>query len=110
MGIIGTVWPVWFLLMVVKVTRKRVCDICESEDGVCRYRITRLEDGDSKGQQTVTADLCAEHSKGARAVLEKAPAPRRGRKPVRPVVSLDEIEAEKKPARKKAVSTSRRKK
>lgn len=85
--------------MVVKVTRARVCDICESEDSVHRYRITRLE---GTSQQTVTTDLCVEHSGPVEVAINTAPQPRRGRKSARPVVSVDEIVAKK-------VTASRRK-
>jgi hypothetical protein len=85
--------------MVVKVTRSRVCDICENDNGVRRYRITKLED---TRQRTVTTDLCADHSSQVEEAIDTAPAPRRGRKGPRPVVSLDEVAAKKKPARKKA--------
>lgn len=86
--------------VVVKVTRKRVCDICESDDGVCRYRITKLE---GVSQRTVTSDLCVQHGEGVEAAIDVAPLPRRGRKTARPVVGLDEIAAKKTtPARKKA--------
>lgn len=92
--------------MVVKVTRKRVCDICESEEGVCRYRITKLEDAT---QRTVTSDLCVEHSEDVENAIQVAPAPRRGRKSAKPVVSLDQIKkAAKKPAAKAAGSRSRK--
>lgn len=80
------------------MTRKRVCDICESEDGVCRYRITKLE---GVHQQTVTSDLCVEHQVQVEQAIETAPLPRRARKTGRPVVGLDEIAA-KKAASKKA--------
>lgn len=83
--------------MVVKVTRKRVCDICENEDGVNRYRITKLEEAT---QRTVTSDLCVEHAEGLEQAIKVSPMPRRGRKTARPVVSLDEIP--KKRASKKA--------
>jgi hypothetical protein len=76
-----------------------VCDICESDNGVRRYRITKLED---TRQRTVTTDLCVEHHSQVEQAISVAPAPRRGRKTPRPVVSLDEVAAQKKPARKKA--------
>lgn len=85
--------------MVVKVTRKRVCDICESEEGVCRYRITKLE---GVHQQTVTSDLCTEHQAQVEEAIVTAPIPSRGRKTAHPVVSLDEVAAKKKPAAKRA--------
>jgi hypothetical protein len=93
--------------VVVKVTRKRVCDICESEDGVSRYRITRLE---GNHQQTVTSDLCIEHGGPVEAAIQTAPQPRRGRKSAKPVVSLSEIQkkAAKKPAAKKAAGPRKR--
>lgn len=90
--------------MAVKVTRKRVCDICESEDGVCRYRITLLDDG---GQQTVTTDLCAEHGNPVQLALDSSPVPRRGRKPARPVVSLDEINTKKRAGTRKAPASKK---
>lgn len=83
----------------MKVTRKRVCDICENEEGVCRYRITKLE---GSAQRTSTVDLCENHGGTVEMAMHAAPTPRRGRKSARPVVSLDQIEAQKKPARKKA--------
>jgi hypothetical protein len=85
--------------MVVKVTRKRVCDICESDDGVCRYRITKLE---GTTQRTVTSDLCLEHAEGVQIAMDAAPQPRRGRKSARPVVSLDDINAKKTAAKRAA--------
>lgn len=75
------------------MTRKRVCDICESDDGVSRYRITKLENG---SQRTVTSDLCVEHAEDVENAIQVAPAPRRGRKSAKPVVSLDEIKTKKK--------------
>lgn len=85
----------------MKVTRRRVCDICESEEGVCRYRITKLEDA---SQRTVTSDLCREHAADVENAIQVAPMPRRGRKSAKPVVSLSEIQkkANKKPAAKRA--------
>lgn len=91
--------------MVVKVTRKRVCDICESEDGVCRYRITKLEDS---SQRTVTTDLCFEHAEDVENAIQVAPAPRRGRKTAKPVVSLSEIKTKKKAPAKKAGAPRKR--
>lgn len=88
----------------MKVTRKRVCDICESDDGVCRYRITKLE---GVAQQTVTSDLCVEHGADVERAMNAAPAPRRGRKAAKPVVPLDQIprKASKKAAAKKTAAT-----
>lgn len=87
--------------VVVKVTRTRVCDTCGSEHGVCRYRITKLEGVQS--QTTVTADVCDENPHTLEEIIGAAPAPRRGRKSARPVVSVDEIAAKKAaPARKRA--------
>lgn len=95
----------------MKVTRQRVCDICESDDNVCRYRITKLE---GSRQRTVTTDLCAEHGGSVQTAMEAAPVSTRGRKSGRPVVSLDEIDAKKKvpaqrktPARKPGSARSR---
>lgn len=88
------------------MTRKRVCDICESEDGVCRYRITKLEDN---SQRTVTTDLCVEHAEDVENAIQVAPAPRRGRKSAKPVVSLNDIKTKKKaPARKAGASPRKR--
>lgn len=53
--------------MVVKiertVTKKIVCNICGSEEGVVRYRITRTED-----RRGGNVDMCSEHG----APLEEA--------------------------------------
>lgn len=89
----------------MKVTRMRVCDICGNEQGVCRYRITKLEDS---AQRTGTVDLCSEHGDVVEAAMGAAPMSRRGRKSAKPVVSLDDIPkkrtAKKTPARKSASS------
>lgn len=84
--------------MVMKVTRKRVCDICEGDDGVCRFRITKLE---GSAQRTVTSDLCVECGTDVETAMNAAPTPRRGRKTARPVVPLDQI-PKKRPAKKTA--------
>lgn len=88
----------------MQVIRKRVCDICSSDDGVCRYRITKLEE---TSQRTVTTDLCGEHGEMVERAVVSAPTPRRGRKSSKPVVSLDEINAKKKPAKRPASSRKR---
>lgn len=83
----------------MKITRERVCDVCESADGVCRYRITKLE---GSAQHTVTSDLCTEHAEGVQLAIDAAPVPRRGRKTAKPVVSLDSIAAKKTSAKRAA--------
>lgn len=82
------------------MTRKRVCDICESDEGVTRYRITRLE---GTRQQTATVDICSVNPHTIQEAVEAATLLRRGRKAGRPVVSLDEVTA------KKTATASRRK-
>lgn len=83
--------------MVVRVVRERVCDICESNEGVCRYRITKIE---GNGQRTSTVDLCEEHGGTVEDAMSAAPTPRRGSKATRPVVSLDDINTKKRVAKK----------
>ena len=86
----------------MKTLRVRVCDVCESENGVCRYRVAKLE-GEP---QTITLDLCVEHAAPLEPLLEVKPADRRRR----PVVPMEEVRAQKKtPPRKAAAKTSRRK-
>lgn len=85
--------------VVVKVTRVRVCDICESAEGVCRFRITKLE---GAFQRTVTTDLCGEHGGTVEAAMSAAPVPRRGRKSGRPVTPVAEINARKTVAKRAA--------
>lgn len=99
----------------MKVTRKRVCDVCGSDDGVCRYRITKLEGfritklERAADQRTVTADLCTEHGVALEDAMLAAPVTRRGRKSTKPVVSLDQITAKKAPAGRTAKKTPAKK-
>jgi hypothetical protein len=80
-------------IQVLKV-KVRICDICGAEEGVCRYRVSRLE----QSPRTVTVDLCAEHGAGLERVLEAKPVPRRKARAVTPI---KEVKARAKPARKR---------
>lgn len=74
-----------------------VCDVCETEEGVQSYEVR-------KGTRKKKVDLCAEHNGPLESYFpataaKKAAAPR-GRKPR--VATIEEIEALKKPAKKRA--------
>lgn len=79
--------------MAIKVLRVRVCDICGNEEGVCRYRVSKLE-GDTR---TVTVDLCPTHGAAMELTLESKPVPRRKARAVTP---MKEITATRRKARK----------
>lgn len=83
----------------MRTLRVRFCDFpgCNSDQGVCRFKITKLETED--GPRTVTLDLCIEHAAPLIPILEAKPANRRNGRTVTP---LKEVTARKKTAKKTA--------
>jgi hypothetical protein len=76
--------------MAVKVTRQVVCDLGERHTGEIRqWRLT-------VGRETKTFDLCPSCSRPLTALWDKGGEARRASKKMR-VVTLSEIEAQKKP-------------
>lgn len=54
--------------MATQITKKRVCDLCQSDEGVRTYRIGLV--GDGRG---VSPDLCAEHQKPIEEAMAAVP-------------------------------------
>lgn len=58
--------------MAVRIVKERVCDICQSDEGVKSYRVGLI--GDGRG---TSPDLCGEHA----APIEKVMAAAKATKP-----------------------------
>lgn len=78
--------------MAVRVTKDLICDICGGDEGVSRYRFTRVRD-----DRKITADLCAEHAGIIEELFKLMPAGKRGQTRARPVLTEAEIVAKRKP-------------
>jgi hypothetical protein len=81
--------------MATLVTRTSICDVCESDRGVTRWRITE------PSGRTISADLCAEHQEPLTTIFKKLPTGKRGQVQKHKVVT----EAQVRQARRNPRST-----
>ena len=93
--------------MAVKTERVRYCDLCGSTEDVSQFKINYVS-----VPQTLSVDLCPEHSAGLEAIRAALPGGKRGRTRGQAVTTKAEIAREKtrkSPARKRGSSTATRK-
>lgn len=74
--------------MAVELTKRLVCDMCGSAEGVQRWRLAKAKDG-----RRVSPDLCEVCGKPFEEVMAKMPRGKRGQTKARPVVTEDQVRA-----------------
>ena len=90
--------------MGIVTEKRRVCDLCQRDDGIRQFRVTFLDDG-QRGR-SIAVDLCEEHGKPFEEIRKRLPEGKRGRPRGQAVVSPKDVEAAR--TRKKPASTTKR--